>query len=228
MKRSEINRYLDEAADFFARHRFHLPPFAFWTPQQWRTVGPEADEIRTCRLGWDLTDFCAGRFEQVGLTLFTLRNGRPGSVEHPKVYAEKIMMVREGQVTPFHFHWKKTEDIINRGAGVLVVELYNCDAAEQFTDAPVRVSCDGLVSEVPAGGKVELGPGESITLPPRLYHSFHAKKGMGHALIGEVSSVNDDATDNRFHAPLPRYPSIEEDAPPRRLLCTEYPAARRR
>lgn len=227
MKRSQINREIESAKAFCARHGFHLPPFAFWTPQQWQQAGPEADEIRTRRLGWDVTDLGSGDFARVGLTLFTLRNGRADDPENRKIYAEKLLISRENQLVPFHFHWKKTEDIINRGAGVLVVRLYQADRDDEgrFTDEPVRVSCDGVVREVKAGGCVELGPGESITLPPYLYHSFWAKPGRGTALLGEVSSVNDDATDNRFHQPLPRFPAIEEDEPPVHLLCTEYPAA---
>jgi D-lyxose ketol-isomerase len=73
---------------------------------------------------------------------------------------------------------------------------------------------------VEAGGTVILGPGESITLTPFLYHTFHAVDG--HGLIGEVSSVNDDDTDNFFLEPLPRYPEIVEDEAPLRLLCNEY------
>ncbi|MFR1280879.1 MAG: D-lyxose/D-mannose family sugar isomerase [Parabacteroides distasonis] len=44
-----------------------------------------------------------------------------------KSYCEKIMMVREGQVTPVHFHWKKMEDIINRGACYIVYALMESD-----------------------------------------------------------------------------------------------------
>jgi len=225
MKRSQINRYIREAEAFFRQWGFHLPPFGAWTPEQWKTRGPEADEIRTRRLGWDVTDFGSGRFEQFGLLLFTLRNGRPDDPNNKKVYAEKVMVVREGQVTPFHYHWQKTEDIINRGAGRLVVELYNSDDAGSFARSPVRVACDGVVREVAAGGRVVLGPGESITLVPGVYHTFYAEKGGGTALVGEVSSINDDTTDNRFLDPLPRFATIEEDEPAYRLLCGEYPAA---
>ena len=42
-------------------------------------------------------------------------------------------------------------------------------------------------------------------------------------LVGEVSMCNDDNCDNRFYEPLGRFPTIEEDEPPYRLLCTEYP-----
>jgi len=44
-------------------------------------------------------------------------------------------------------------------------------------------------------------------------------------LLGEVSQCNDDNTDNRFNPPVGRFPIIEEDEPPYRLLCNEYPKA---
>ncbi|MCI9340130.1 MAG: D-lyxose/D-mannose family sugar isomerase, partial [Dorea sp.] len=46
-----------------------------------------------------------------------------------------------------------------------------------------------------------------------------------YALLGEVSMCNDDENDNRFYEPVARFPEIEEDEPPYRLLCTEYPRA---
>lgn len=225
MKRSEINRNIAEAASFFAENRFELPPYANWTPEQWLKQGSDANELRSRRLGWDVTDFNAGRFDSLGLTLFTLRNGSPDGAGG-KVYAEKIMFVRQNQVTPFHYHARKTEDIINRGgnsAGRLAVQLYNSSPDGKLAATPVTVHCDGIRSEVEAGGTVILGPGESITLTPFLYHTFHAIDGNG--LIGEVSSVNDDDTDNFFLEPLPRYPEIVEDESPLRLLCNEYSLA---
>jgi D-lyxose ketol-isomerase len=225
MKRSEINRYISEAAEFFARHGFHLPPFGSWTARKWSRVGREADEIRTRRLGWDITDFGSGDFARFGLTLFTIRNGRPNDPKNRKVYAEKIMMVREQQLTPLHFHWLKTEDIINRGAGRLICQLFNSTRGERpGKERSDQVSLDGVVKRLPAGGKITLEPGQSVTLVPGVYHLFYARKGDGPALVGEVSSINDDATDNRFHEPLPRYPAIEEDEPAKLLLlCHEYP-----
>ena len=73
---------------------------------------------------------------------------------------------------------------------------------------------------VEAGGKRVLRPGDSITLVPELYHAFWAEKGR--VLVGEVSSVNDDAADNRFYEPVGRFPAIEEDVPPMRLLVNDY------
>lgn len=221
MKRSLINRCIDEAAAFFAENRFVLPPFADWTPADWKQHGNEADELRAYKLGWDVTDFNSGNFSSIGLTLFTLRNGPPDG--NGKVYAEKIMYVREDQVTPFHYHVRKTEDIINRGDsgnGKLAVQLYNRAPDGGFDQTPITVNCDGIRRSLDAGGIITLGPGESITLTPYLYHQFYAVEGDG--LIGEVSSVNDDATDNYFREPLPRYPQIYEDEPAAHLLCTEY------
>ena len=219
MKRSEINQFIAQAIDFFAANHFSLPPFASWTPDTWRTNSREIDEIRQCRLGWDVTDFNSGDFASCGLTLFTLRN-------HPISdgigYAEKIMMVRDHQLTPLHCHHRKTEDIINRGkSGDLVVKLYQSNESGELADTPVSVLCDGVMRHTEPGGQITLRPGESITLPPRLYHAFHAINGD--ALIGEVSSLNDDAHDNYFYRKLSRFPDLIEDEPPIRLLCTEYP-----
>ena len=199
---------------------------AIWTADDWNSAGPEADEIRINKLGWDLTDFGSGAFSKCGLLLFTLRNGNLLDPTNLKSYAEKIMVVDENQVTPFHFHWKKTEDIINRGGGKLVVELYNSDAQDGFTLDAVRARCDGVLRAVKAGSHVILNPGESITVTPRLYHKFYGHPGTGKVLVGEVSSVNDDATDNRFKDPAGRFPQIDEDEMPLHYLCNEYPAAR--
>ncbi len=218
MKRSEINGLLREAVDFFQDNHFRLPPFAFWSPDQWIKLGESADYMRSRGMGWDVTDFGSGMFAQCGLLLFTIRNGLVG--DPSKIFAEKIMMVRANQRTPFHFHFQKTEDIINRGGGDLVIELYNSDSQGRFAASEVCVRCDGLVRAVAPGGKVILEPGESITLVPGVYHSFFATGG--HAMVGEVSSVNDDTKDNRFYEPLPRFAQIDEDERPLYLLCSNY------
>jgi len=219
MKRSEINTCIREAADFFHSMGFQLPPFAGRSPAEWRRVAATADisEIRELKLGWDVTDHGQGRFATLGLLLFTIRNG---GGRHPKPYAEKIMMVRDGQETPMHFHWKKMEDIINRGGGDLHVRVYNAGDDDSLAGTPVVIAVDGERRVVPAGAWIVLTPGESVSLPPRLYHSFHAERGP--AMTGEVSMVNDDETDNRFLAPLGRFPVIEENEPPAFLLCTDY------
>lgn len=225
MKRSEINAHMRAAVEFMQAHQFHLPPWAFWSPDDWRKAGPEADEIRDCKLGWDVTDFGAGRFGELGLVLFTIRNGHPTDPRYAKGYCEKIMIVGEEQITPMHFHWQKSEDIINRGGGNLLIQLYNVNEAEQLADTPVSVGVDGIVRTFAAGDILRLTPGESITLAQRGYHKFWGETGRGRVLVGEVSAVNDDDCDNRFFEPLGRFPEIEEDEPPLHLLCSEYPPA---
>ena len=222
MRRSEINRIEKRAVRFFKKHRFHLPPFAFWRPADWKKKGTECREIVDNMLGWDLTDFGSGNFSKFGLLLFTIRNGNYKNKKYIKPYAEKVIILDEGQTTPLHFHWNKMEDIINRGGGNLVIQLYNSTKGDKLASTPVTVSLDGVARKVRAGGIVKLRPGESITLPRRLYHKIWAEKGKGTVLVGEVSCVNDDMTDNCFYEKVGRFPSIEEDALPLYPLCFEY------
>lgn len=222
MKRSEINQLQREAVAFFREHKFYLPPWAYWSPAEWQQHRHQIGDIVKYRLGWDLTDFGSGDFQKIGLLLFTLRNGKVGE-PGGKDYAEKVMIVREAQVTPWHFHWHKMEDIINRGGGNLVIEVCHSTADGQLDDRPVTVYTDGLRRTVEARGKIRLHAGESITLTPGLYHQFYGEPGKGQVLVGEVSRVNDDEKDNRFLQPLGRFPKIEEDEPPLYYLCNEYP-----
>ncbi len=226
MKRSEINQALREMETLTQKFSFSLPPFCHFTPEEWETKGSEYDEVRDNMLGWDITDYGLGDFEKVGFALITLRNGNQHDPKYKKVYAEKLLMLKEGQHSPMHFHWVKSEDIINRGGGTLLIHVYNDDGEGGLADTPVQVNSDGRTYTVPAGTAVELHPGESITLWPHQYHDFDVKPGTGDVLIGEVSMCNDDNTDNRFYESVGRFPEIEEDEPPYRLLCNEYPAAK--
>ena len=227
MKRSEVNACIREFETALREHCFPLPPFLSFTPEEWAEKGSDYDEIRDNALGWDLTDFGSGDFHACGLYLITLRNGNVHQPQYPKPYAEKIMMLRGGQTCPCHFHWHKMEDIINRGGGNVIFRLWNAGPDEMpDRQTPVTVHRDGRVCTVPAGSDIVIGPGESLTLHPGCYHEFTVRKEEAYALIGEVSMCNDDSADNRFAAPTGRYPAIEEDEPPYRLLCNEYPPAR--
>lgn len=222
MKRSQINSIIRQNLAFLDQMKFRLPPFAFWSPEDWRAKGPECRGIVRAAMGWDITDFGSGDFEDVGLFLFTIRNGTTdGSTG--KTYGEKLLIVEEGQVTPTHLHYQKMEDIINRGGGNLITQLWNSTSDYQLSDAEVTVSADGVERHVPPGGTIVLKPGESVTLPPGLYHKFWGEAGSGKVLVGEVSKVNDDRTDNHFHEPVGRFPQIVEDEPPLHLLVTDYP-----
>lgn len=220
MKRSEINQILKNANAFMSERQFILPPWAYWSIDDWKKNKEDAQEIIENMLGWDITDFGSGDFYKRGLFLFTIRNGKFNVDKKP--YAEKIMIVEENQETPMHFHWSKMEDIINRGGGNLVIELYNSDSGRKFDTTSVIFKTDGVKRTVSAGGKVVLTPGESICLEQGMYHRFYGEAGKGKVLVGEVSMVNDDSADNCFYESIGRFPIIEEDEEPVHLLVSDY------
>lgn len=221
MRRSEIDQLIGEALDFFQAMKFSLPPWATWTPDQWIARGVEAAEVYKNQLGWDVTDFGSGSFHRRGLLLFTIRNGNPARDSKP--YAEKIMVVEEGQETPMHFHRGKMEDIINRGGGHLMMELCQSDEDGGLSKEGFSVNLDGIRRACQAGELLRLLPGESICLPQGLYHRFYGEPGQGKVLVGEVSMVNNDHGDNYFLEPVGRFPEIQEDAPARYCLLGDYP-----
>ena len=223
MKRSEINQIIRDAKQLFDRHSFHLPAFSEWTPDEYRQKAADYPEIDDCQLGWDVTDFGRGQFQKFGLTLFTIRNGVLNHPVYTKPYAEKIMISRVNQVTLLHYHVHKTEDIINRGGGKLVFEFYHHlsdDPTALDLNREVLMPGDGTVHHLKPGEHIAIGPGESMTLMPGIFHAFWAEKKD--VVIGEVSAVNDDHTDNIFHEPQLRFPEIEEDEAPYRLLVGDY------
>ena len=228
MKRSEINSILRESIAFFKRENFNLPPFAWTRPEEWREMGERAQGIIEAGLGWDVTDFNLGDFVKTGILLFTLRNGMPNeglgenakTLKPLKTYCEKIIHMREGQTCPTHYHVSKMEDIINRSGETLCFTLHMAgEDGKSYSEEGFTISRDGVETVCKAGEIIKIRPGESITLPPYLYHSFWAEGGD--VLVGEVSRVNDDETDNFFYVDIPRFTEIEEDEEPLYLLCHE-------
>jgi D-lyxose ketol-isomerase len=231
MKRSTINKSIEVAKKVFAAAGLHLPPFAYWTVKDWQTKGPEADEIRLAQLGWDVTDFGSGKFEEYGRTLFTLRNGYRTNGSYNKTYGEKFILNPPGQRAPLHFHRNKMEDIINRGGGSIMIRLYASTPDGKCSDEPFIVHIDGVKHELEPGSIVRLQPGESIYIYPGLIHQFWGEggfeiDGVCYTVSGEVSSICDDWHDNCFLEPMQRFPEIEEDEPRLHYLCHEYPPAR--
>ena len=223
MKRSEVNAIMREADAYIRSFQFRLPPFAAWTPDEFRARKGEAGEIVRARLGWDITDFGQGRYDDYGLFLFTLRNGNPDDLPRGKgmLYAEKPLISTPPQITPMHRHNIKAEDIIVRGGSPCIFELFMSDADGMIDPkAEVVVPSDGVIRRLPPGGRMTLSPGESVTLMPGVWHRFWTEEGD--VLLGEVSTVNDDLTDNVFAEPVGRFSDIEEDEPPLRLLVSDY------
>ena len=224
MERSQINEILEESERFIRSFGYVLPPFAYWSPQDMRArTASDAKAIRANRLGWDITDYGQGNFEDLGLFLFTVRNGSSEDLTKGRgmLYAEKIMISRQDQLSPMHRHNIKAEDIINRGGGKLVLELFASNPDGSIDpDAEVSVLTDGVVRSFSPGGLLKLDPGESVTLMPGIWHAFWGEGGD--VLIGEVSTVNDDLTDNVFREPIGRFSTIIEDEKPKHLLVSDY------
>ncbi len=223
MKRSQVNDIMVQADDMIRSFGFTLPPFAYWSPETFKRNAAAARPIIDAQCGWDITDYGTGDFEALGLFLFTLRNGRLADLQRGggMCYAEKLLISRQDQLSPMHTHVIKAEDIINRGGATLVVELFGSDAKGGFAeDQGGTVFCDGLRRDFAPGEKLRLAPGESVTLMPGDWHAFWGDGGD--VLIGEVSTVNDDNTDNIFREPIGRFSEIDEDEAPRHLLVSDY------
>ena len=131
MKRSKANEIIQYTIHAAEAAKFPLPDFAYYGPEQWKNIKKDEIELVENMLGWDITDFGSGDFDKIGLTIFTFRNGNfYAKDKYPKPYAEKLLFVKDGQILPFHYHWSKMEDIINRGGGDLEVTLYNSKKAD--------------------------------------------------------------------------------------------------
>jgi D-lyxose ketol-isomerase len=221
VKRSRVNEIIRQGDAFIRSFGYIMPPFAYWRPEEMKSRRPQG--IVNGRLGWDITDYGQGKFDELGLFLFTVRNGRAEDLARGRgmLYAEKIMISRRNQLSPMHRHVVKAEDIINRGGGKLVLELFMPNSEGQIDSAAeVRVAADGVMRTLPAGGLLKLEPGESVTLLPGVWHGFWGEGGD--VLVGEVSTVNDDLTDNIFRDPIGRFSAIEEDETPVHLLVSDY------
>ena len=223
MKRSQINQEIRWAKALLEKSNIKLPPFGYWTMQEWTSGERNIDIIKEVMLGWDITDYGKDRFNELGAILFTLRNGslKDSSIGTP--YAEKLILLKEGQRLPIHYHASKTEDIINRAGGVLAIKLYNSlENGDVDYESKVTVDMDGVKYVFAPGEEIDIMPGNSITLRPFVYHLFWAKAGCGDLVCGEVSSINDDNTDNYNAEDVSRFSTVEEDESILHPLCNEY------
>ena len=222
MKRSAINRHQRAALALFGEYRFALPPFATFEEAAWRADPDAAAYCRAHQMGWDITDFGSSDFARRGLVIFCVRNGLQRQASE-KPYAEKLLVVGEGQETPTHSHRIKMEDIIVRGGGNLILEFHSSSPSGGLADTPVEVRVDGARHALAAGAPLRLEPGRSVTITRSLWHRFYGEAGKGPVFVGEVSQVNDDLADNYFHEAVGRFPDIEEDEPTLYPLWGELP-----
>jgi len=152
--------------------------------------------------GWDATDFGLNDFPQFGAVLVNL------ALEEE--YSEKLIYLTSRQAIPNHCHKKKKEDIICR-AGVISVQLWFGKPGRWDKRGTIQVN--NRKRPLASGAILHLLAGERLTLPPPVYHAFWALSDE--AIVGEVSTKNDDQHDNFFVNPsVGRFPKIEEDEPP--------------
>lgn len=227
MKRSQINAAIDNAQRALAAHNIRLPEFGYWTPDDWMRAGREVHRVKLNMLGWAVTDFGQGDFDNIGITMFDVRNGTPEQPEQGTPYGEKIFILEPGQRLPFHFHWKKQEDIISYAGGTLMLQLYTANDDETMNEEKGGVVyCDGIEKQFTAGQIFEIPHGSSLTITQKLYHRFWAKESddpvNGVLVGGEISTISIPKTDNRFGGNARRFVSIDEDEAPRWLLNIDY------
>jgi D-lyxose ketol-isomerase len=224
VRRSEINDIIRRSASFMEGHGFSLPPFAYWSPEELQArATSDAAAIVSGRLGWDVTDYGKGNFARHGLVLFALRNNSSSAAgSSPDAgYAEKLMICASNQSCQLHKHAAKSGDIVNRGGGMLVVRVFGSrpdGPPDEMTD--VVVTSDGQRRALKAGASLRLAPGASVTLPAGLWHAFGAEDGD--VLVGEISTLNDDHSDNFFTEPVGRFLTVDEDTVAERLLVSDY------
>ena len=196
MKRSEINAALKEMEQMIREYQFAIPPFCNFTPEEWKEKGHDYDEIRDNMLGWDITDYGLGDFDKVGFSLITIRNGN-----------------------------LKMKDKYTKSYAEKLLYI------KEGQYSPMHFHWSKMEDIINRGGgnvliRVYNSTEESISIYPYMYHDFEVEEGSGPVLLGEVSQCNDDNVDNRFYEKMGRFPEIEEDEAPYRLLCNEYPEAK--
>ena len=102
----------------------------------------------------------------------------PGNTQ--KAYAEKIIMC-DGQVSQCIFTGIKWR-ILSTAEETILFSLYTMriERQGQLADTDVKIFEDGRYYTVPAGSRLMLHPGESLTLYPYYYHEFIIpKNGKG-------------------------------------------------
>jgi D-lyxose ketol-isomerase len=220
MKRSEINQAIIEAKKMMENYSWVLPQWGYWSKEDYINEPSVSKYLKDHQMGWDVTDFGKGLFNEQGITLFCIRNGIQGNAQD-KPYAEKLLFMREGQEIPFHSHKVKLEDIINRGGGDLAIEFVMVNEHLKEKNENINILVDGIQVEVEPHEPLILKRGQSVTVERNIYHKFYAVKGTGMVMAGEVSQVNDDNNDNYFLEPVGRFTQIEEDEQPIHPLWNE-------
>lgn len=221
MKRSEINRIIEERVVFMKSLGYSFPNEAYWDLRDWNGYKGDVSERIKRGIGWDVTDFGLDNFRKKGLLSYVLTNGviKDGIVDQQ--YAEKYLIVGNGQITPRHHHKKKVEDIVNMDGGNLKICVHNtCDLDY------VKIFHNYEWIMYNSGTIITLKKNDRIRLDQNHDHEFW---GDDMVFLKEISSFNDDKGDNVFlDERVNRFPKeIKEDEVPRYLLHTELPGTKK-
>ena len=222
MKRSEINRIIGEGVLFMkSLVYFFFPNEAYWDLRDWLNYKGDASERLKRGIGWDVTDFGLDNFKKEGLLSYVLTNGIIKDGIADQMYAEKYLIVGNGQITPQHHHKSKIEDIVNMDGGNLKICLHSIGDLN-----PVKIFHNYEWIMYDSGTIITLKKNDRIRLDQNHDHEF---LGEGMVFLKEISSFNDDKEDNVFlDGRVDRFPKeIKEDEAPRYLLHTELPGTKK-
>jgi D-lyxose ketol-isomerase len=237
MKRSEINAAIARAIDNAKKYGVALPKWADWHPLQF---GADCDGIRHQRLGWKAVDFGLDKFNECGLVVLSLtaplvdEYGEPlttaqrvGAYDYPVTgFSRKYLFVQAGQTEPHHFHRQKKRKEVKVIAGSSVrFELAWADSDTELSSTrEVVVQVDGMSHHLPANGSIVVNPGETITLPGDLSHIISVPAGGPDTIMEEISTANNDRSDNIFPFMTPTSQPVIEDQEARYQLLDEHSA----
>jgi len=81
MKRSEINQCIQEAKEVFAKYSFRLPPWAYFSPDEWAQKGDAYDDNTDNRFYEPVGRFPAIEEDEAPLHLLCNEYPKPGRPE---------------------------------------------------------------------------------------------------------------------------------------------------
>ena len=147
MKRSEINRLIEDALKFFQEMHFKLPPLGYLDTGAMEQAGGIVRGSGNESVGMGPHGFWYREFQCGRVAAF--HPSKRESATRPEALCGKNHDRPGGTGDPHAFSTgPKMEDIINRGGGNLMIQLYPSDREGGFAKKSFQVSLDGLKREL--------------------------------------------------------------------------------
>ena len=229
MLRSEINAAIERAKSATEATTVSIcRAFAFWTPEHRKSKGAECDETGDCKLGWDITDFGAGRLRASRARRL---HASQRTFDAPALSLAPLLRKsndrRRGAANADAQTPVKQEDIIFRAGGDLAIEVYRVGADGRLGREDVALVLDCVSQRVLAGHRFVLEPGQSIQLTPDVFHEFYAGPAAGRR--SSARSRRRTATSATISSSTPRHGSRRSSRTQnRRISCATNTEARLR